>query len=251
MSDERDKLIHVMNSLEADYRSGKISAEKYRYFRSKYEDKLNSIDAMEATKRIRSMQGKPSAPKKNKRKSKKPARDRKKQEQDLVQKYIINPKKDDAKYNKQKKSSMSSSTFKLIAILVLIVAFTAGVAYGIFNLDNGGVSEASPVAIVQDTAFPEIVEVNATNVTDTYNNTHVEDTQDDDKDQEEEVETTTETTTTTTTDSPSSSSQDSSQSSSSSQDSSQSSTPEPAPAPDSGSSDSGDGGGSDSGGSEG
>ena len=104
MSDERDKLIQVMNSLESDYRSGKISAEKYRYFRSKYEDKLNSIDAMEATKRIRSMQGKSTAPKKNKRKSKKPARDKKKQEQDLVQKYIINPKKDDAKYNKQKKS---------------------------------------------------------------------------------------------------------------------------------------------------
>ena len=49
-----------MSNLESDYNSGKISAEKYSYFRSKYEDKLNSIDAKAATRRIRSMQGKPS-----------------------------------------------------------------------------------------------------------------------------------------------------------------------------------------------
>ena len=89
MSDDRDKLLHIMSSLEADYKSGKISKEKYIYFRSKYEDKLNSIDAVEATRRIRSMQGKPSAPKGNKRRGKKPAADKKRQEQDLVQKYIL------------------------------------------------------------------------------------------------------------------------------------------------------------------
>ena len=58
MSNDRDKLLQIMDSLESDYAHGKISREKYIYFRSKYEDKLNSIDAMEATKRIRSMQGK-------------------------------------------------------------------------------------------------------------------------------------------------------------------------------------------------
>ena len=60
MADDREKLLRIMDSLEKDYRSGKLSADKYSYFRSKYEDKLNSIDAREATKRIRSMQGKPS-----------------------------------------------------------------------------------------------------------------------------------------------------------------------------------------------
>ena len=78
MTDDRDKLLRVMNSLESDYKSGKISAEKYRYFRSKYEDKLNSIDAMEATMRIRSMQGKP-APNTNQRRSKRPTINKKKQ----------------------------------------------------------------------------------------------------------------------------------------------------------------------------
>lgn len=241
MSDERDKLLQVMSSLESDYNSGKISSEKYRYFRSKYEDKLNSIDAMEATRRIRSMQGKSTAPK-NKKRSKKPANYKKKQEQDLVQKYIINPKKDDVRYNKQKKSSMSGGAFKLIAILVLIVAFTAGVAYGIFNLDTGSVASGEVVATVQDTAFPEIVAVvnnTVTNVTGNTNNSQTDDKTDD------KVETTTETTTDTSTDT----STDSSSSSDSSSDSSSSDvtpTPEPTPSGD----DSG-GGSDDSGGGDG
>ena len=66
MSDDRDRLLNIMSSLENDYRSGKISAEKYSYFRSKYEDKLNSIDAQAATRRIRSMQGKSADNSKNK-----------------------------------------------------------------------------------------------------------------------------------------------------------------------------------------
>jgi hypothetical protein len=61
MQNDRDKLLQIMDSLETDYRAGRISPEKYSYFRSKYEDKLNSIDAKEATQRIRSMQGKPSS----------------------------------------------------------------------------------------------------------------------------------------------------------------------------------------------
>ena len=204
MSDDRDKLLKIMSSLEADYNSGKISREKYSYFRSKYEDKLNSIDAVEATRRIRSMQGKSTAPK-NRKRSRKPTVDKKKQEQDLVQKYIINPKKGDAKYNKKKKSSMDGNTFKLIAVLVLVIAFTAGVAYGVFSFEFDTGAETGVVAIVEDTAFPEIkavVNTTTTNFTDTSNSTQVEDTSDgnDDKVETTTTETTTTTTTETTTD---------------------------------------------------
>ena len=68
----------------------------------------------------------------------------------MVQKYIINPKKDDAKYNKKKKSSMSSGAFTAITLLVLLIAFTAGVAYGIFNLDSDPVADTGVVATVQE-----------------------------------------------------------------------------------------------------
>ena len=213
MSDDRDKLLKIVSSLEADYNSGKISREKYSYFRSKYEDKLNSIDAVEATRRIRSMQGKSTAPK-NRKRSRKPTVDKKKQEQDLVQKYIINPKKGDAKYNKKKKSSMDGNTFKLVAVLVLVIAFTAGVAYGVFSFEFDTGAETGVVAIVEDTAFPEIksvVNTTTTNFTDTSNNTQVEDTSDDNDDKVET--TTTETTTTTTTETTTDTSTDSGSSS--------------------------------------
>lgn len=169
MSDDREKLLGIMNSLEADYRSGKISAEKYSYFRSKYEDKLNSIDARDATKRIRSMQGKPSSNTRKKR-NRKPTKNKRKQEQDLVQKYIINPKKSDANYNKKKKSAIDSGTFKLLLILILVIGFTAGTAYGIFNFDFGSISNGESVAVVDDTAFPEFKETVKYNTTKTYSN---------------------------------------------------------------------------------
>ncbi|MGX8694122.1 MAG: endoglucanase [Methanobrevibacter sp.] len=185
MSDDREKLLKIMSSLEDDYRSGKISADKYSYFRSKYEDKLNTIDAKAATRRIRSMQGKSTGnTTKRKKRSRKPTVNKKKQEQDLVQKYIINPKKGDAKYNKTKKSSMDSGTFKLLLLLILVIGFTAGVAYGIFSFDFDDVPDANSVAIVQDTAFPEIKETNVTSSTNyTYNSNYsyvnVETTSDD------------------------------------------------------------------------
>ena len=221
MTEERDKLLQIMSSLEADYKSGKISAEKYKYFRSKYEDKLNSIDALEATKRIRSMQGKPSAPKNNK-KRRKPTNYKKKQEQDLVQKYIINPKKDDTAYNKQKKSSANSGSFKFIAILILVIAFTAGVAYGIFNFDAETIAETNIVATVEDTAFPEIVAVANT----TQQNFTFEDT----NKTVEKVETKTETTTETTDDSDSGSNSNN-QNDNSHSDNTPTPTPEPEPTP--------------------
>lgn len=157
MPNDREKLLRIMDSLEHDYSAGKISPEKYSYFRSKYEDKLNSIDALEATRRIRSMQGKPTSNTKNKRSTRPVANNAEKQE-DLVQKYIINPKKDDTKYNKKEKKSMSSGTFKLVLLLVLVIGFTVGVGYGVFNLDFDNISDTNPVGIVEDTAFPDFTE---------------------------------------------------------------------------------------------
>lgn len=169
MPNDREKLLRIMRSLEADYKNGKISAEKYSYFRSKYEDKLNAIDAEAATRKIRSMQGKPSTNDDKKaissrKRGSKPTRNKRKEEQDLVQKYIINPKKGDAQYKENK--PMDNGTFKLLLVLVLVIGFTAGIAYGIFNFDYDTVSDVSTVAIVEDTAFPEVNEILSLNTTD-------------------------------------------------------------------------------------
>lgn len=158
MPNDKEKLLKVMRSLYADYAHGKISEEKYRYFRSKYEDKLNTLDARDATNRIRSMQGKPSGKRKTNPKPPK-LNKKKKEEPDLVQKYIINPKKGDKDFNKEKKPPMDNGTFKLIAVLVLVIGFTAGIGYGVLTFDFGNISVTDAQAIVEDTAFPEVEEV--------------------------------------------------------------------------------------------
>lgn len=158
MLNDKEKLLKVMRSLDADYAHGKISEEKYRYFRSKYEDKLNTLDARDATNRIRSMQGKPSGKRKTNPKPPK-LNKKKKEEPDLVQKYIINPKKGDKDFNKEKKPPMDNGTFKLIAVLVLVIGFTAGIGYGVLTFDFGSISVTDVQAIVEDTAFPEVEEV--------------------------------------------------------------------------------------------
>ncbi|WP_299522199.1 endoglucanase [uncultured Methanobrevibacter sp.] len=164
MPNDKEKLLRVMRSLDMDYQHGKISEEKYRYFRSKYEDKLNTLDARDATNRIRSMQGKPSGKRKNNPKYSK--RNKKKnEEQDLVQKYIINPKKGDKSLDEEKNSQMDNSTFKLVAVLVLVIGFTAGIAYGVLTFDFGNISVSDAQAIVEDTAFPEVKEVPVNNTT--------------------------------------------------------------------------------------
>jgi len=163
MHNDKQKLLMIMRNLESDYRNGKISVEKYRYFRSKYEDKLNALDAKEATSRIRSMQGK-SQPK-NVDLRKRPTRDPKREEQDLVQKYIINPKKGDKNLSKRQKKPMDSSSFKLFAVLVLVIGFAVGIGFGVFTFDFGNMSVTAAEATVEDTAFP-VDEINVTNITD-------------------------------------------------------------------------------------
>ena len=148
MPNDKEKLLKVMRSLDADYAHGKISEEKYRYFRSKYEDKLNTLDARDATNRIRSMQGKPSGKRKTNPKPPK-LNKKKKEEPDLVQKD----------FNKEKKPPMDNGTFKLIAVLVLVIGFTAGIGYGVLTFDFGNISVTDAQAIVEDTAFPEVEEV--------------------------------------------------------------------------------------------
>ena len=78
--------------------------------------------------------------------------------------------------------------------MVLVVAFTAGIAYGVFSFDFDSVSNTNSVAIVQDTAFPEIKEVvNKTVTNTTYNVTEevVNVTEVVDDNQNQDVETTT------------------------------------------------------------
>lgn len=165
MARDKDKLLRIMDSLEHDYRSGNISEEKYLYFRQKYEEKLNAMDKTSVQReKYTKMPKKPLQRSYNES-----------EQQKLIEKYIVDPKRSDKALNsrkKKKKQEMSSGTFKWTLVLILVIAFTAGIGLGIFGFDFGDISVMDVSAIVQDTAFPVVEEVhvdNSTNVTSTTN----------------------------------------------------------------------------------
>lgn len=171
MSREKQKVLSIMQNLDRDYKAGKISPQKYKYFKAKYQQQLNDLDKFEATNRIRSMQGKRPPNINNRKKARKKKTDRRKEEKDLVQKYIVNPKKEDKDFNKKK--SGNSGTYKLLVVLTLVIAFTIGISVGIFALDFDDLSVVNADAIVVDTSFPTTENItgdaknNSTNTTTT------------------------------------------------------------------------------------
>lgn len=176
--DEKQKILNVMKRLERDYKEGNISPKKYKYYMAKYQDKLSYLNKNEATNRIRSMQGKPTPDLRSNRQRYDAAKNRRRREEsDLVQKYIINPKKGDKDLNKKEKKPMDSGTYKLLVVLILAIGFTAGMAVGVFGLDFSDLSVVNSNALVEDTSFPDLsnVTLEVENTTTTYytsNTTH-------------------------------------------------------------------------------
>ena len=54
MSQDKQKLMQILNNLEKDYEEGLISEEKFIYLSNQYKHKIETIDV---SNRIRAMQG--------------------------------------------------------------------------------------------------------------------------------------------------------------------------------------------------
>lgn len=170
MNPDRKKLMQILHNLERDYEAGLISEEKYLYLSDQYKHKIETI---EVSDRIRAMQGKEETPS-----SIKPRYDDSQKYQEekekLVRKYIHNPET----YTVSKKVEESSSTspwYIALAVVFLLVAFGAGITFGMSSIGLGGdVGDMlSTGATINDTAFPE-VKVNKSlsyNYTKSYSNT--------------------------------------------------------------------------------
>ena len=156
MNQDKAKLIKIMKSLEADYKSGKISKEKFEYFYGKYGEKLRS---MEKGNHIPNNQNKkrpnnhPNIHKKNIERSRL-------ENEKLVEKYIVGPKKNAGE--KVVNPSSNKGIYSILVVLVLIVGFSVGIGFGIFNLGFDNVSLENSAAIVEDTAFLKVEVVNNT-----------------------------------------------------------------------------------------
>ena len=170
MNPDRKKLMQILSNLERDYEAGLISEEKYLYLSDQYRHKIETI---EVSDRIRAMQGKEETPSSIKSRYDDSQKYREEKEK-LVRKYIHNPET----YTVSKKPEESSSTspwYIALAVVFLLVAFGAGITFGMSSIGLGGdVGDIiSAGATINDTAFPE-VKVNKSlsyNYTKSYSNT--------------------------------------------------------------------------------
>ena len=193
---DRDKLVAILNELEKDYHMGNISKEKYIDLCERYEHKIKTIDA---SNRIRSMQGRENYSSNSRGNGRNPKLNQNKQEYNpRVNNYKnrnsrnYNSQRDHYKkgefqrfeerhprvqsrrpirdshnsrreFTDQKKSKGGAIAIGAIFIIVLLVAFGAGIATGIFNMgldgSSNGFSElVGAGASINDTAFPIVKE---------------------------------------------------------------------------------------------
>ncbi len=196
MSKDKDKLIAILNELEKDYRAGNISEEKYAQLRERY---VYNIKVIDASNRIRSMQGRQnySSNSKSNRNSRYPPKgyDSKNNYNNRNSRRYNNPNYNNRgpngrkpnrydefqqsnhygsnysnKEDVQNKSKSGTIAIGVLLTVILLFAFGSGIAMGIFNMGGGnhdnGLSELiGSGASINDTAFPVVKK----NVTSTFN----------------------------------------------------------------------------------
>ena len=179
MNPDRKKLMQILDNLQRDYEAGLISEEKYLYLSDQYRHKIETI---EVSDRIRAMQGKEETPSSIRSRHDDSQKYREEKEK-LVRKYIHNPETYTVS-KKEEESSTTSPWYIALAVVFLLVAFGAGITFGMSSIgldgDVGNMLSAS--ATINDTAFPE-VKVNKSlsyNYTKSYSNTTKYGSSDDD-----------------------------------------------------------------------
>ncbi len=154
-----------MQELKKDYEAGNISEDKYKYLSNQYSNRIANLDA---TNRIRNMQGRQTIKKHNSGPAQRSmAEASKKEDQDLINKYVVKPKGNENVKTNVKVSNKGK--YAILAVVCLIGAFLVGISFGLFTGPQTTIPTAS--VMVDDTAFPNFL-VNATNsTTDTNSST--------------------------------------------------------------------------------
>jgi hypothetical protein len=165
ISQDKEKLLKLLEELEEEFQAGNISDSKYKYLSNEYEDRLSDMTAVD---RIRAMQGKKMVEKPAISPSKKQLAEKsKKEDEKLTDKYVVKTEKE-----RKESKTFNRRIFATIAIACLILAFTAGIGFGIFNFDFQPTNPVNAVVTVNETAFP-VVTSNDTNKTDQKNTTTI------------------------------------------------------------------------------
>lgn len=170
ISQDKDKLLKSLAELEADFEEGKISRREYQSLKREYTQELETLNVAD---RIRRMQGRGTEEKPlDHWVTKSKVEKDKKEEEELVNKFVRKPIPLKTRVKTQKKGY---SKFSIIAIVFLAVAFFVGTGFGVYMLNSPTDTSNGPV-IVNDTAFPLVN--NATIVNNDTTDTKKEDTTD-------------------------------------------------------------------------
>ena len=157
ISQDKQKLLKIMQELKKDYQAGNISENKYRFLSKEYSNRLANLDA---TNRIRNMQGRKNAQKSHsKAVQRSMAEASKREDKALVDKYVV--RQSPGRMNPNPSQVSNKSKYAVVAVIFLIGAFLIGISFGLFT---GGPQSNVPVAniLIDDTSFPEVI----SNVTD-------------------------------------------------------------------------------------
>ncbi|OQD58313.1 hypothetical protein MBBAR_21c00320 [Methanobrevibacter arboriphilus JCM 13429 = DSM 1125] len=158
INQDKQKLLQIMQELKKDYEAGNISEDKYKYLSNEYSNRIANLDA---TNRIRSMQGRKSDEKlKTHSVQRSMAEASKKEDQDLINKYVVKSKDD--KNIKETVPVSNKGKYAILAVVCLIGAFLVGISFGLFTSPQTAIPAAS--VMVDDNAFPDFL-ANATNIT--------------------------------------------------------------------------------------
>ncbi|RBQ22265.1 hypothetical protein ALNOE001_19890 [Candidatus Methanobinarius endosymbioticus] len=158
ISQDKQKLLEIIQELKKDYQAGNISEDKYRYLSKVYSNRLANLDA---TNKIRNIQGR----KNGKRPPSKPVqrsmtKASRKEGQDLVDKYVVRPKEE--KLVKKNPEVSNKEKYAILAVICLIGAFLVGMSFGLFSGPQNAVPATA--VMIDDTSFPDFL-ANASNVT--------------------------------------------------------------------------------------
>jgi hypothetical protein len=154
---DKEKIIRSLQELEFDYSQGNISRKAYN---SQKNELKQQLETFETADRIKRLQGKGQVEKPLEYWTEKEEEKKKQEERELLlQRYISNPQP------QGKVNSITSSRWKTMLAIFLVVAFFVGTGFGVFIMQSP--SEASGASLVaNESAFP--VE-NTTNLTETTN----------------------------------------------------------------------------------
>ncbi len=161
---DKEKIIRSLQELEFDYSQGNISRRAYI---SQKKELNEQLETFETADRIKRLQGKGQVEKPLEYWTEKEEEKKKQEEREvLLQRYISSPQP------KSKVSSVTSSRWKTLLAIFLLVAFFVGTGFGVLIMQSPSQSSGASL-VANESAFPveNTTNLTVTNTTTTKTNT--------------------------------------------------------------------------------